>query len=39
LPARSAAAKAAGEPGSGTRTEIEHHLLAVLEAPKDAAAV
>ena len=39
LPARSAAAKAAGEPGSGTRSAIEHHLLSVLEAPADAAAV
>ena len=35
LPARSAAAKASGEPGSSTRTAIEHHLLSVLEAPKD----
>ena len=33
LPARSAAAKAAGEPGSSTRTAIEHHLLSVLQAP------
>ena len=39
LPARSAAAKAAGEPGSSTRTAIEHHLLSVLEAPAAAAAV
>jgi [protein-PII] uridylyltransferase len=39
LPARSAAAKAAGEPGSGTRAGIEQHLLAVLAAPEDVAAV
>ena len=38
LPARSAAAKAAGEPGSSTRSAIEHHLLAVLESPKTATA-
>jgi hypothetical protein len=35
LPARSAAAKATGEPGSSTRSAIEHHLLAVLDPPKD----
>jgi len=35
LPERSAAAKAAGEPGSSTRSAIEHHLLTVLDAPKD----
>ncbi len=35
LPERSAAAKAAGEPGSSTRSAIEHHLLSVLDAPKD----
>jgi [protein-PII] uridylyltransferase len=42
LPERSAAAKATGEPGSSTRSAIEHHLLAILEGPKtpqDAAAV
>jgi [protein-PII] uridylyltransferase len=42
LPQRSAAAKATGEPGSSTRSAIEHHLLAILEGPKtpqDAAAV
>ena len=39
LPARSAAAKAAGEPGSSTRAAIEHHVLSVLEVPADAAAV
>jgi hypothetical protein len=39
LPARSAAAKVAGEPGSGTRAAIEQHLLAVLAAPQDVAAV
>jgi [protein-PII] uridylyltransferase len=39
LPARSAAAKAAGEPGSGTRAGIEQHLLAVLATPEDVAAV
>ena len=35
LPPRSAAAKAAGEPGSGTRGGIEQHLLAVLAPPED----
>jgi [protein-PII] uridylyltransferase len=39
LPARSAAAKSAGQPGSGLRAAIEEHLLAVLDAPEDAAAV
>jgi [protein-PII] uridylyltransferase len=39
LPARGAAAKSAGEPGSGVRAEIEQHLLAVLDAPGDAAVV
>jgi hypothetical protein len=34
LPERSAASKASGEPGSSTRSAIEHHLLAVLEGPK-----
>lgn len=37
LPAHSAAAKSVGEPGSGVRAAIEHHLLAVLDAPGDAA--
>jgi [protein-PII] uridylyltransferase len=39
LPAHSAAAKASGEPGSGTRSAIEHHLLSVLETHPEAAAV
>jgi [protein-PII] uridylyltransferase len=39
LPAHSAAARASGEPGSGTRSAIEHHLLSVLETQPDAAAV
>ena len=39
LPAHSAAAKASGEPGSSTRSAIEHHLLSVLETHPDAAAV
>jgi [protein-PII] uridylyltransferase len=42
LPEHSAASKATGEPGSSTRSAIEHHLLAILEGPKtpqDAAAV
>ena len=42
LPEHSAASKATGEPGSSTRSAIEHHLLAILERPKtpqDAAAV
>jgi [protein-PII] uridylyltransferase len=30
LPEHSAAAKATGEPGSSTRSAIEHHLLAIL---------
>jgi [protein-PII] uridylyltransferase len=39
LPARSAAAKSTGEPGSATRAAIEQHLLAVLVAPEHVAAV
>jgi [protein-PII] uridylyltransferase len=39
LPARGAAAKSAGEPGSGLRAAIELHLLAVLDAPRNAAVV
>jgi [protein-PII] uridylyltransferase len=39
FPAHSAAAKASGEPGSGTRSAIEHHLLSVLETRPEAAAV
>jgi [protein-PII] uridylyltransferase len=37
LPARGAAAKSTGEPGSGLRAAIEQHLLAVLNAPRDVA--
>jgi [protein-PII] uridylyltransferase len=39
LPARSAATKSAGQPGSALRAAIEEHLLAVLETPEEAAAV
>jgi [protein-PII] uridylyltransferase len=39
LPARGAAAKSTGEPGSGLRAAIEQHLLAVLNAPADVAAI
>jgi hypothetical protein len=39
VPAHSGAAKASGEPGSGTRSAIEHHLLSVLETHPDVAAV
>jgi [protein-PII] uridylyltransferase len=35
LPARGAAAKSAGQPGSGLRAAIEQHLMAVLDAPGD----
>ena len=37
LPERSAASKATGEPGSSTRSAIEHHLLSVLDEPAAAA--
>jgi [protein-PII] uridylyltransferase len=39
LPARGAAAKSAGQPGSGLRAAIEQHLLVVLDAPRDVAVV
>jgi hypothetical protein len=39
LPARGAAAKPAGQPGSGARATIEQYLLAVLGAAGDAVVV